>query len=134
MNLKEVDFNQNWLALDQNNQLYATPKEWRIVRWVKHLIQILSCGCYTLYDHVRVDRVANVIFEEFQRLKRTGKEDLLEAVEHLLESRESIKTHRKELLRIRTEMKAALKEGIRVKSKFFTEGNEPPAKKRLLFD
>lgn len=98
MLLHEVDYNKHWLAVNSQGGFRVIPKDPPFVRWIKYLIQVLSCGCIRPFDHIRIDRVAQAILLQFNKeTDEKARAQLYNITQKLLFSEGPITTYRKAL-------------------------------------
>lgn len=141
MELHKIDFNKYWLAADPYGELVAVERDSTIVRWVKYLIQILTCGCSELYEHIRIDRVTQALMIKFQNTADNQKRsEFLAVVENLTYLKHPIHTYRSSLFDVHAKMLQGM--GATVEDKIKNNPQEinpsppasdPKAKRRLKF-
>lgn len=65
--LATVDFSQNWLACSRYGELYLAGKHHKALRWIYTLLTVITLGCIDFYAHIRINRVANALFDGFKK-------------------------------------------------------------------
>lgn len=109
MELDQINYSEYWLAADPYGNLLAVKRDSTFVRWIKHLINVLSCGCASLYDHIQIDHVSKAVFVQFENAAtHEEKKKLLTVVEHLLDLKRPIKTYRVALMELHRQMESSL--------------------------
>lgn len=109
MELHRVDFSSNWLATDYTGRLWVRPKDRYVVRWLKYVVEILTLGCASFFEHIRIDRVALALRFQYSQSKTPDeKKKLYQIVDALLMSRPPIQRYRPHLQELQQFWQTAL--------------------------
>lgn len=101
----KANFENNWLAFLNTEELILVPKDPIFVRWLKFFVQALFCWYSDVYAHIRINRVTLGIWKYFTYETVQGfscKQKYISLVKNLLDcdlnNRHPITSYRKDLL------------------------------------
>lgn len=98
--IAKVDLSKKWVVFNRD-EFEVIEKDPALVRWFKMVFHILTCCCVDVYGHIRIDRIAEKIFQKFEedfKKDHNKRRHYQRLVDHLLKHPESpIITYRKAL-------------------------------------
>ncbi len=62
--LLNYDYSNYWLTITPKGELQVQEKDHLVVRWLKRIVCILTCGMIDFYAHIRAEKVAQVLIQK----------------------------------------------------------------------